>query len=151
MEKIKKVIAGVVCTLLVIATCPVRADAEWIKDNSGWWYSEGISWAVGWRQIEGKWYYFWPDSGYMAELTTIDGYFLDKSGAWIDDSNYNIPASKAEKIIEDRFAYAGAYVKCSGLEENKWIVRIFEDNEYKTTNVGWYYVDINSGVVSTMF
>ena len=39
--------------------------------------------ATGWKQISGKWYYFY-DSGAMAYGTTIYGWTLDSSGAWIE-------------------------------------------------------------------
>lgn len=34
----------------------------------------------GWKQIGGKWYYFYPD-GSMAADTKIDGYEIGRDGA----------------------------------------------------------------------
>ena len=34
----------------------------------------------GWKQIDGKWYYFYTD-GTMAVNTTIDGYAIGSDGA----------------------------------------------------------------------
>ncbi|MCA1320478.1 hypothetical protein LC085_11205 [Bacillus tianshenii] len=75
----------------------------WHKDGNTWyhfkstgamstgWYQEGSTWyylntsgamATGWKEVGGKWYYFYT-SGKMAANTTIDGYKLGASGAWI--------------------------------------------------------------------
>ena len=55
----------------------------WVKDGKVWYYmaSSGAM-QTGWKQIGGKWYYFYS-SGAMAYSTTVDGYKLDASGAWI--------------------------------------------------------------------
>ncbi|MBQ3802861.1 MAG: hypothetical protein II845_04110 [Oscillospiraceae bacterium] len=37
---------------------------------------------TGWQTIDGVWYYFYAD-GTMAANTTIDGYTIDGSGAWV--------------------------------------------------------------------
>lgn len=56
-------------------------SASWKHDDKGWRYTEGNTWAKGWRHIDGKWYYFY-DTGYMASNTTIGGYYFSSSGAW---------------------------------------------------------------------
>lgn len=83
MKKLKltKVIASTLVVASILALNPIGASAEWRQDNRGWWYSEGSSWATGWRQIDSNWYYFYS-GGYMAKDTTIDGYYLNSSGAW---------------------------------------------------------------------
>lgn len=151
-KRTTRVIASALAIASIIAMNPVGANAAWKQNSSGWWYTEGNSWATGWRLIDGKWYYFWPNSGYMAMQTTIDGYYVDADGAWVDDSNFYINASKAESIIKNN-GYNQSYlkVKCSGFENGKWIVRVYEDNEYKTTNLYWFYVDANTGHVSSMY
>ncbi|EHJ02094.1 cell wall binding repeat-containing protein [Clostridium sp. DL-VIII] len=55
----------------------------WIYDNGYWYYlnSSGAM-ATGWQYINGSWYYLYQ-SGAMAANTTIDGYTLSSSGAWI--------------------------------------------------------------------
>ena len=77
---------------------------EWIKDNGKYYYigNDGIM-KTGWQQVnnqwyymdqtgvmqtgwfkdtDGKWYYLYAN-GSMAADTTVDGYHLSKSGAWI--------------------------------------------------------------------
>ena len=55
----------------------------WKKIGDTWYYfnSSGAM-LTGWQNINGKWYYFYS-SGAMAHDTTIDGYKLNSSGAWI--------------------------------------------------------------------
>lgn len=86
MKKLKltKIIASTLVAASVLALNPIGASAEWsysIRYSSkGFWYTEGDSWATGWRNIDGKWYYFDSD-GYSAKegWKLIDGkwYFFD--------------------------------------------------------------------------
>jgi len=77
-----KIIASSLIAVSVLALNPIGASAEWKKDSHGWWFSEGSSWAAGWKKIDGKWYYFYYN-GYMAHDTTIGGYKLGSDGAWL--------------------------------------------------------------------
>ena len=84
MKKLKltKVIASSLIVASVLALNPIGASAEWKQNYTGWWYTDGSSWATGWKLIDGNWYYFNSD-GYMAHDTIIDGYKLGSDGAWI--------------------------------------------------------------------
>lgn len=93
------------CSLALLM--PQGAMAAWKQNSTGYWYSEGNSWAVGWRYIDGCWYYFnsdgymktsswietngkWyfvSDTGSMLRSTTVDGYVLGTDGAWIKDGS----------------------------------------------------------------
>lgn len=55
----------------------------WIKSGSFWYYlnSSGAM-MTGWVKVGTSWYYFYSD-GRMAESTTIQGYKLGASGAWV--------------------------------------------------------------------
>lgn len=88
MKRFKKIIASFITLISLLAITPVVAHAEWKQDTTGWWYTEGSSWATGWTQIDGVWYYFYAD-GYMAKDTTIDGYYLNNSGTWTNSTNNN--------------------------------------------------------------
>ncbi|EKQ57722.1 MULTISPECIES: N-acetylmuramoyl-L-alanine amidase family protein [unclassified Clostridium] len=55
----------------------------WINDNGTWYYlaSSGAM-KTGWLNDNGTWYYL-ASSGAMLANTTVDGYILSASGAWI--------------------------------------------------------------------
>lgn len=55
----------------------------WLKDNGSWYYLRGSGvMATGWIEDAGDWYYL-NQSGVMLANTTVDGYKLGQSGAWI--------------------------------------------------------------------
>lgn len=86
MKKFRKIIASVVTVMTLLAITPMEANAEWKLNSTGWWYTEGNTWATGWRYINGNWYYFYSD-GYMAHNTTINGYYVNSNGAWTTTIN----------------------------------------------------------------
>ncbi|NSB14600.1 leucine-rich repeat domain-containing protein [Clostridium beijerinckii] len=84
MKKLKltKVIASALVVASVLMLNPIGANAEWKQDKKGWWYSEGNSWATGWRVIDGSLYYF-DTKGYMLGSTPNefrDEYGINSSG-----------------------------------------------------------------------
>ena len=79
--QITKKIVSSLAIALVLAVNPIVAHAEWKQDSTGWWYTDGNSWCTGWKQIDGKWYYF-KDNGYMAQDCYIDSYRLNTKGYW---------------------------------------------------------------------
>ena len=95
----------------------VSVEAAWIKDNNGWWNTEGSSWSVGWRNIDNLWYYFdqngymktgWIKSddkwyylkqgGEMASNELIEGYYLGENGAWLENSPNELEIKLQEKV-----------------------------------------------------
>ena len=78
--------------------------AGWINDGSAWyylrssgamatgWYQDGSTWyyldnkngdmTTGWFQVNGKWYYAYS-SGALAVNTTVDGYYVNYNGEWV--------------------------------------------------------------------
>lgn len=99
--KLSKVIASSLVVVSVLALNPIGVSAEWKQDSNGWWNTEGSSWSVGWKEINGKWYYFGQDGymetgwikydgksyylnsdGSMAHDITIDGLTLGSDGTW---------------------------------------------------------------------
>jgi hypothetical protein len=88
MQKFKRLIASFMMALSLIAITPMAAHAEWQSNSKGWWYNEGNSYATYWKQIEGKWYYFYSD-GYMAHDTWIGDYYLGSDGAWTTGATSN--------------------------------------------------------------
>lgn len=103
MKKLKltKIISSLLIAVSVLVLKPIGASAEWRSDSTGWWYTEGNSWVTGWRNISGSWYYFNSD-GYMAHDTTIDGYYLNSSGAW--GNNISNTYSKNDNVQIVNFA-----------------------------------------------
>lgn len=54
-----------------------------LSDDQKWYWLDkatGMMFAGGWKQIDGKWYYFYTD-GTMSVNTTIDGYTIGSDGA----------------------------------------------------------------------
>ncbi|EKQ54477.1 MULTISPECIES: cell wall-binding protein [unclassified Clostridium] len=107
-QNLKRTIAIGVIAASILSINPITASAEWKEDSNGWWNSEGNSWSVGWKNINGQWYYFdsngymktgwiqyndkWYylyNSGVMAKSTIINGYELDSNGAWIQNATHN--------------------------------------------------------------
>ncbi|MCA1031409.1 leucine-rich repeat domain-containing protein [Bacillus timonensis] len=55
----------------------------WLKSGNDWYHLQTSgSMSTGWKKINNEWYYFYNE-GKMAANTTIQGYKLGKSGAWI--------------------------------------------------------------------
>lgn len=100
-----KIISLVIITITVMTLSPIEANASWSQNNIGWWYTEGSSFAIGWKNIEGKWYYFYQN-GYMAKNTQVNGYKIDLNGVMEDTPvKYQHPSykwtPKNETILED--------------------------------------------------
>ena len=64
--------------------------AGWKQDSKGWWYSLGGSDFLknGWKKIDGNWYYF-KATGYIAINEFVQGWWLNKAGAWKDPVRYS--------------------------------------------------------------
>ena len=59
---------------------------SWQKNKAGQWFysADGRTWySNGWKQIGGKFYYFYPNGVLAVNTTTPDGYRVDASGVWI--------------------------------------------------------------------
>jgi len=96
---LRKIIVLAISSISIIIMNPIGISAKWKQDNTGWWYTEGTSWAIGWRNIHGKWYYFNSD-GYMVNDTTIDGYNIGSDGAWIEN---NVSTKENQNYNSDSF------------------------------------------------
>lgn len=99
MKKMKIVLMSCIAALTIPLINPIGAHAEWMQNDTGWWYNEGDSWVSnGWKLIDGNWYYFNAD-GYMAHNTTIDGYYVDGSGKWISNSTTDTNSTQKDTSI----------------------------------------------------
>lgn len=81
---LKRLIVTSVVTSTFITLAPIGASAAWVKNYSGdWSYTEGYSYAKGWRLISGTWYFF-DSYGIMRTGWIYSGgqwYYADLSGA----------------------------------------------------------------------
>lgn len=111
-SKLRRIMAIGLTVLTCMAITPLCASAEWRESvvRTEWssrtkkWYSEGDSWATGWRKIDNEWYYFDVDTGYivtgwnyiggnwyyfnelgeMEHSRFIGEYYLNSKGIWIE-------------------------------------------------------------------
>ena len=115
MNLIKKLLCSVsavaVSTLLALPV--MAADAQWKRNDKGWWYEEanGAYPTNQWKLINNKWYYF-DNIGYMLEnrwvgnyyvgadgamlvsTSTPDGYYVDATGKWVEGIKRTVNISK---------------------------------------------------------
>ncbi len=55
----------------------------WIRrDEKTYFADSNGELLTGWNEIDGAWYYFYPDTMEMAQNTTIDSFYLDENGIW---------------------------------------------------------------------
>ena len=88
------ILLGVISTLTLGVSFPKEANADWKKDNIGWYYQDNNSYYTGWKLIDNNWYYFYSD-GYMATNKKIGDYFVNSTGAWTNE----ITADEARELI----------------------------------------------------
>ena len=121
---INKYIKRITAVTLLSLNVSMPVFAEWNKENDNWTWMEEEQRAIGWKQINGKWYYF-DEDGYM-------------NTGWIKDNDkwYYLNASgnmhTGWKNINDQWYYLDA----SGIMKSGWM----KDND------NWYYL-LPSGVM----
>lgn len=55
----------------------------WIRRDEKTYFADSNGEILeGWNQIDGDWYYFYPDSGEMAHDTQVDGFAIGSDGVW---------------------------------------------------------------------
>lgn len=122
---IKKLKLGSLVIATTFALTPISASATWQHDTKGSWYTEGDSYATGWRYLEhyggwqwslfddngyaktgwfqdgGNWYYADTMNKYILTDTYIDGYYLNKEGILsTDTSNSRVAESSVKATLE---------------------------------------------------
>lgn len=140
-SKLTKVIACALVVASVLLLKPIGASAEWKQDKNGWWYSEGNSWATGWRAINGGLYYF--DSR---------GYMLDYSPNEFQEDNIVKNNGKFENVtIEGAWAFykqTGTILAYLGTDSN--VVIPDKIDNVQVTGIGYkaFYTNKNITNVS---
>jgi len=114
-------------------------DQTDVDNVTNWVYANADgSLAIGWKKIDGKWYYFWKD-GTMARNVVVwfnkgdskyDAYGFNKSGAMIENGWFMDPDT--EGGTEDWY-YFGA----DGLSKKGWL----------KDKGKWYYLDADYGIM----
>ncbi|MBC2458556.1 DUF4830 domain-containing protein [Clostridium beijerinckii] len=153
-QNLKKIITIGLISFTIATIPPIKVFAIWNQDNNGWWYSEGSEYSIGWKQIDGEWYYF-NNNGSMAKNTCINGYTLDSNGIWINNTPNNLVDSEKDKKIAEDYVESLGYIitknlgevgsfildenKVSSAEwENKWEVQKVKPNEYLGKQINIY-------------
>lgn len=87
---LKRIISLCIVATSVLVLNPIGANAKWkvyVDQNDlkhhEFWYQEGDSYAIGWRKIDGVWYYFDKD-GWMVHDKVVDGWYLNKLGIGLE-------------------------------------------------------------------
>ncbi|WP_342350549.1 cell wall-binding protein [Clostridium neonatale] len=116
---IRKAVTFSLVTACLFSLTPMKTNAAWKKDTTGWWYTVNNSYSRGWKEIDGKWYYFYSN-GYMAHDTIIGGYKLGSDGAWITNTLNNSNKSTESKITEVTVGNAQEFVNSIGSNKKSY-------------------------------
>lgn len=115
----------------------------WVENKKGRWYryADG-TWAIGWKKIEEKWYYF-DYQGYAVKGWQYIKWSQGKSWFCFDSSTY------AMLTGWQRCRWGGGKVNdfyfdtSTGAMQTKWIYVA------KNDKLGWYYLDEKTGAMMT--
>jgi hypothetical protein len=135
--KLTKSVGILLAVASVLVSNPIGVSAEWKQDSNGLWNSEGNSWSIGWKEIDGKWYYFGQD-GYMVHDTNIDGYNIGSDGSWIENTQIDPPQTSGDyQRGSDSFNSGWKLIN------GKYYFFNDEGGMQKNTIVDEYYLDEN--------
>jgi len=176
MKKLNLITKLVFVSLVVASITALNsmgADAEWKKNDKGWWYSEGKSWVTGWKQLDSKWYYFGEDGymktgwlnnndkwyylksdGSMANNTVIDGYKIGSDGVGVISASSNYDSnldSLGREILSnisiDNPSFSVEYngdINNAGKAIEDKIDNLKYTNPYEAYNVSSYNLEMSS-------
>ena len=147
----KTIITSLLATVIILGFTSVKSNAEWKQNSIGWWYTEGNSWATGWRKINDKWYYF-DKEGYMAHDTIVDGYYVNHNGEWVPSYSNNIKNESSSTVennnsttdIGQEKAKEIAFNSAGVSSDNVTYVKVDVDYEFgfKTYEIDFHYENI---------
>ena len=118
-QSLKKIITMGLIAASLIAVSPIKANAEWRHDSTGYWYTDGNSYVKdSWKQIDGKWYHFdwqgYMETGWYSDMSKIpyDWYFLDDDGSMVT-------GTKDINGVQNRFDNSGKWISYTDEEIDK--------------------------------
>lgn len=149
------------------ANSQVAIDGAYYRFNdngnvvTGWYdgsYYEPAA-AIGWKQINGAWYYFGNDGKMLKNTTTPDGYYVNANGVWDGGSKSNSSYSNGgHRVSSNNTTYSGnGNHSVTKAQNNGWLQSgnkwYYMKNGYaitgwKKVNSYWYYFD-EDGVMLT--
>lgn len=87
--------------LSLVTSFTALADVGWHQDEQGHWMymqENGAYIGYGWKELDGKQYYFNTDGFMLSDTITPDGYYVGADGAWIpEDKSSSQQAQSVEK------------------------------------------------------
>ncbi len=88
MRRMKRISLLILSAAMTIGIGTVSYAGQWQSNSTGWWWQEddGTWPANGWKEINGKYYYFDSNGYLMTNTTTPDGYQVGVDGAWIPNT-----------------------------------------------------------------
>lgn len=93
----------------------------------------------GWHYVNGEWYYLYPSNGFMAHNTFINGYYVNRDGAWTNDIPYEI------QRIKDVVPYK-QWINTFGNDGGT--ISLFRNQNLKNLYLnGWDAPDVNGTLV----
>ena len=94
----KKLCLLITTALITVSSCFTAFAGQWQQDGSGWRYQndDGSYPNNGWNWINGKCYYFNPDTYCLLNTQTPDGYTVNAEGAWIVDGVVQTQAQSSQ-------------------------------------------------------
>lgn len=89
MKNFKRIVASVVMFISLLAINPVVAYAGnlaigWAQIDGKWYYfNQSGAMQTGWVKTDDKWYFLGSNGELYMNCRTPDGYQVDDTGAWI--------------------------------------------------------------------
>ena len=125
-------------------------EGSWQSNSTGWWYqnADGSYPVSQWQQINGSWYYF-NESGYMVANMWIGNYYLGENGAMLTNTTtpdgYTVDSS-------------GVWVQNTGSWQSNatgwWYQNAdgsYPVSQWQQINGSWYYFDESGYMVASMW
>lgn len=121
------------------------------------WYDESYyepAAAIGWKQINGTWYYFNNEGKMLKNTTTPDGYYVNSNGVWDGSSKSSSYSSSSNHYYSSNGSgsHSVTQAKNNGWLQsgNKWyyMKNGYAITGWKKVNSHWYYFD-EDGVMLT--